>query len=70
LWDTLVVLANGDVTVCCYDYNGVLNIGNIKNNSIKELWNSPQLKQLRKIHYKRGFDKIPLCSKCDAILKK
>lgn len=70
LWDKLIVLCNGDVTVCCLDFNGVLKIGNMKKDTLKGLWNGPKLKEMRKIHYNRDFSKIPLCERCDALYYK
>jgi MoaA/NifB/PqqE/SkfB family radical SAM enzyme len=31
---------NGDVVPCCRDFNGVIVMGNINDNSISEIWNS------------------------------
>ena len=32
------VLSNGEVTCCCFDYEGVLSIGNIRSHNLVELW--------------------------------
>lgn len=66
LWLKLQVLWNGDVTVCCIDYDGKLKIGNIQENSLHELWIGSKLRRMREIHHARRFQKIPMCNKCDS----
>jgi len=64
LWKTALIFVNGDLTPCCYDVNGVLKVGNVNEHSIREIWNSKKLKELRIAHLKGDFDKIPLCKSC------
>lgn len=64
LWTRLVVLSNGQVTVCCGDREGTLSVGNAKNSSIKELWNSKKIRLIRQAHFQKTFDKLPVCKKC------
>ena len=42
------VLWNGDLTLCCIDYNGDLVYDNIKNKSIIEAFNSANIKRIRR----------------------
>ncbi len=65
LWLRLSVFWNGDVTVCCQDYNGALTIGNIKENSLKELWHSDKLNKLRESHRRLNF-RDTACKDCTA----
>ncbi len=67
LWRSLAVLWNGDVTVCCGDLAGDLVIGNIMKSDIRSLWNSTKLNEMRRIHRKREFEKIPRCNDCEDI---
>jgi len=66
LWLKLQILWNGDVTVCCIDYDGILKIGSILNDTLSELWFGSKLERLRLIHRNKEFEKIPMCSKCDS----
>lgn len=66
LWYKAIVLQNGDVVICCFDYDGKVIVGNIKDTSMKEIWNSPKMKAIRRLHLKRDFGKIPLCNNCTA----
>jgi len=63
LWTTMVFLWNGDAVPCCYDHGGKLKIGNILNQSLNELWNSPFLEGLRKDD-KLGVYTNPVCNTC------
>jgi len=66
LWLKLQVLWNGDVTVCCIDYDGKLRIGRVPNNSLRELWFGSKLQTMREIHRAREFERTPICNKCDS----
>lgn len=55
---------NGDVTACCQDFNGELVAGNINKNTLKEIWNSPKMADLRKVlSQEGGRSKIPFCNR-------
>ncbi len=57
------ILANGDLAMCCVDYNGTVNVGNLfKSKSFIELWNNSHSQDIRKIALSRSHD---LCTKCD-----
>lgn len=65
LWNTLVIYADGSVSVCCYDVNGKLKIGNVMEQSLKEIWNSQALGRLRNILLSGGASNIEMCRNCD-----
>jgi len=67
LWsNTIVVSINGDIPICCWDYNVSNGVGNIfKEGSLKRLWNNERMKTIRNQHLNREFDKIPICANCD-----
>ncbi len=64
LWQRLAVMHDGSVTVCCHDVSARLIIGNLKDSSIKELWHSKKLNQLRSIHKRKDLDSIGMCQLC------
>ena len=66
LWLKSQILWNGDVTVCCIDYDGILKIGGIQNDPLSELWVGSRINRMREIHRNREFEKIPICDKCDS----
>lgn len=63
LWESLVILSNGDVTVCCVDYEGKLFVGNIMEKSLWEIWNSEEIQRLRKWHLSGDYP--AMCEHCD-----
>jgi len=65
LWNTLVIYADGSVSVCCYDVNGRLKIGNAMEQNLKEIWHSPTLERLRNILSSGGASNIEMCRNCD-----
>lgn len=65
LWDRMLVFWNGDVTVCIADLDGTYHLGNLRERSVSELWNSEALMSLRKMHREKRFRELPLCSSCD-----
>ncbi len=58
------ILADGEVGVCsCRDIDAEINIGNIKENSLKDLWKGRTLKKYREDWLNK---KIPdICKNCD-----
>ncbi len=61
----LIIFWNGDTTVCCEDINGALVIGNVRQTSIKELWNSHEINRIRRLHLEKHFAALPVCEACD-----
>jgi radical SAM protein with 4Fe4S-binding SPASM domain len=62
----LAISKNGDVSICVrYDPNRKGVLGNIKNNSLEELWNSELRMEWMGCHKQGCRDKIPLCSGCE-----
>jgi radical SAM protein with 4Fe4S-binding SPASM domain len=64
LWKNLTVYHDGQVSPCCYDAEGELIIGHILNQSLKEIWRGPLLRNIRNLHLTSQYDKIPICSRC------
>ena len=59
------VLWNGDVSLCCLDYDATLKVGNIKNNTVEDVLKNSNSKKLRASMY--GLEKLhPTCVKCQS----
>jgi radical SAM protein with 4Fe4S-binding SPASM domain len=67
LADFLTILVDGDTALCCFDYEGKINLGNVKEHSIKEIWNGEKRLKILENLNKRKFKELPLCSDCDFI---
>jgi radical SAM protein with 4Fe4S-binding SPASM domain len=65
IWQKMVVDWNGDVVLCCDDWNHSTVLGNLKKQTIEEIWKGEKLNNIRKAHVKGEFWKVPLCSGCN-----
>ena len=61
------ILANGDVVPCCYDFDGVLTMGNALEENIADIWNGPKFQAFRLAHKNHEFHKVPICAACDKL---
>jgi len=65
LWDRMIIFWNGDVTTCMADLDGIHRFGNLREQSISEVWNCETILSIKQLHKKRHFRNLPLCSRCD-----
>jgi len=65
LWLSPAIHWNGDVSICCDDWGRKTLLGNVKNQTIHQVWNSKKIKQYRQNHLRGIYEKVPLCEKCD-----
>ena len=65
IWGRFKVYSNGDVVPCICDINAeYLNMGNVKDNTIEEIFNSQQWKGFEEMHQNGSADNHPLCGPC------
>ncbi len=69
IWFDMYVFWDGKVSLCCRDYDGKQIIGDLKKQSIMQVWKGKKLKEMRKLHLKEEFDKINICKNCDFMVK-
>ena len=62
--DGLWVLNDGRVTVCCEDWKGRYVVGNVRKDSLRDIWNNDAFWAFRKAHLERRKQDIPLCNDC------
>jgi radical SAM protein with 4Fe4S-binding SPASM domain len=60
----MVVLFDGTVLMCCGDHHSKNPIGNVKTQTIRDLWHSPELKAMRRLHKEHRYDEISACKDC------
>ena len=63
VYDKLSVHADGSVRVCCNDFNGVTDLGNVRDTPIKEMWRHKTIEEYRKRLANHEYTG-PLCSVC------
>lgn len=68
LMHRLAVFWNGDVTVCCSDYNNRFNLGNVNDSSIEDIWKSEKLNRFRELHLSGKRTLMDVCKHCQADL--
>ncbi len=61
----MAIHSNGSVGVCPQDWKFATEYGNVRDNSLKDLWNSNKLKGFRIAHLSGNRRKIPYCRDCD-----
>ncbi len=66
-WRVLVILVNGDVVLCAPDYNGDQVVGNVKNNSISDIWRGDAYQKVREDFSKLKYERYPVCSQCTVV---
>ena len=66
----LQVQVDGTINMCCFDYNGKLTIGDLKRQSLKDIFSSQPFKKILECHQTgnyRGSNLI--CENCDQLNK-
>lgn len=58
------VLENGDVPFCLNDWQGREVLGNVADASLREIYNSPRMQEIRTLQSQGRFDQIAACSNC------
>ena len=67
LYRRIFVWWDGKVNPCDVDYKSHLNIGNISENTLKNLWNSEQYNELRNKHINSKRQTISPCNACSVV---
>ncbi len=64
LWTNFTVLVNGDVVLCCFDYDGISVVGSLLQQDISEIWIGEKMESLRRNHLCNQYDNISICKNC------
>ncbi|MFC2145241.1 radical SAM/SPASM domain-containing protein [Actinomycetota bacterium] len=68
-WYALTIFFDGKVYPCPQDFMGMVPIGDLKKNSIKEIFNNLEIRELRKIFKLKELGKSLPCISCDRIIR-
>ncbi len=63
LWHSCVITWDGIVVPCCFDKDAIHRLGNLKENSFSEIWQSEAYSAFRKKIF-QGRDQIDICTNC------
>ena len=58
------VLENGDVPMCSNDWHNREVLGNVNTQTIREIYNSPRMNQIRELMMQGRFEEIEPCREC------
>jgi len=65
------VRTNGDVSVCCFDFNHKLVVGNVNSEPLAEVLLGEKLARVKQIHKKKIFEGCGLlCEGCDQLFSR
>lgn len=66
LWETPIVHVNGDLTTCCLDTQILNRLGNLRTNTLNELWNGEEIDRWRLAQIQGDFPASgPYCTACN-----
>ena len=63
-WMGITITAEGNVVPCCYDYDEKYIIGNLKEESLEQIWNNKRMRLLRRQVKTQTLYDNPLCKTC------
>lgn len=64
-WLSAAVFWDGKVTPCCVNYKvNELIMGDLKKQSLKEIWQGEKFRKLRQAHLSQDFSDFPTCKNC------
>jgi radical SAM protein with 4Fe4S-binding SPASM domain len=61
-WMSASICANGNVTACCISQGDDIILGNVKDQTLEEIWAGDEIKKLREEHQTRTYR--PVCARC------
>ncbi len=64
-FNRLNFISTGEVIMCCTDIFAVQKMGDIKKQTVSEIWDSPQFKMIRGLHLQKRKKEIPICKDCN-----
>jgi radical SAM protein with 4Fe4S-binding SPASM domain len=63
----LNICFNGDVIICSCDWKRATIIGNIKNHTLRSIWNSDGINDIRRLILRQKYNQINSCKLCSQI---
>lgn len=64
LWRRMMILSDGCVTLCPRDAKKRYVVGDIKVQTISEIWNGEKMNHVRRLHREGRFKEIAMCKEC------
>jgi len=67
-WNELVISADGKAGLCCLDYDMKAEIGDLKTETIKDIWQGEKINFYRNKMLNLEYDKIDVCKNCNGFI--
>lgn len=67
LWSAMSIAWDGRVLGCSADLNGTQVFGDVREQSITEIWNSEEMVRHRRLLREKRYDELPLCAECHGL---
>lgn len=64
VFDKLSINWDGTVSACCMDSDNLMTVGDLKSQSLLEIWNGERLTYYRQMLAEMRHDELPLCRYC------
>jgi len=64
LWTGLNVHFDGSVVPCCLDFNDEYVVGNVKEQTLEQIWNGEKFRKIRELHKNKQWGTILMCKNC------
>jgi hypothetical protein len=65
LYNTMTVLSDGRVPLCPLDYEGRVELGDLRPQRLTDIWGGVEFGKFRTAHESKRFSELPLCSTCE-----
>ena len=66
----MTIFFDGTVAPCPQDFFGKINVGNVANDTVENVWNNEVMRSLRRRMKRRDVDGLSPCSTCDILNRK
>ncbi len=60
----LNILANGTATACCWDYDGLMPLGNVFDSTLLQLWMGDRARKMRQDLHSGNYSDLVVCQTC------
>ncbi|MDX1984669.1 MAG: glycosyltransferase [Bryobacteraceae bacterium] len=64
LYHKMYVGWNGDVLLCCMDWRRKVVLGNLRQQTIREVWNGEKYRRFRRLQEQQRVSELELCNAC------
>ena len=64
-WNHFTIYSDGKVALCCRDFDGAFELGDMNTQTIKESWDSEGFRDIRNMHLEGKGNQLDLCKDCD-----